>query len=374
MVEIKIRNKEIRIMSGYGPQENWPEADRLPFFLALEQEVIKAELEGKSIIIEMDSNSKLGPELIHLDPHSQSPNGKLLAGILDRHGLIVANGLKEKCVGSITRRRVTIDSIEESIIDHVILSEDLVNDLESLKVDEERVNVLTKIVKTKKGVIKTSSDHNVLISSFNILWSKKTKCDRIEMFNLKNKECQAKFKEMTSSNENLSSAFSSSDNINIYTRMFLKSLNQCVQKCFRKIRVTDKPNMEIEELFSKRRTLRNKNDPKSICELEEIERKLADMCAETNYEKIKEEIDSIKSEDGGVHYGQLWKLKKKLSPKCRDPPTAMLDKHGNLVTSEQAIEALAVETYRKRLENRVIKEDLQHVQKEKEELCKASKT
>ena len=108
--------------------------------------------------------------------------------------------------------------------------------------------------------------------------------------------------------------------------------------------------------------------------MEEIEGKLADLCAENNYEKIKEEIDSIKGEDGGVHYGQLWKLKKKLSPKCRDPPTAMLDKHGNLVTSEQAIEALAVETYRKRLENRVIKEDLQHVQKEKEELCKASKT
>ena len=63
-------------------------------------------------------------------------------------------------------------------------------------------------------------------------------------------------------------------------------------------------------------------------------------------------------------------LKKKLSPKCRDPPTAMLDNQGNLVTSEQGIEALAVETYRKRLANREIKDDLKNLQNYKEELCK----
>ena len=60
VVEIKVSNKEIRIMSGYGPQECWPENERMPFFLALEQEIIKAELAGKSILIEMDANSKLG--------------------------------------------------------------------------------------------------------------------------------------------------------------------------------------------------------------------------------------------------------------------------------------------------------------------------
>ena len=41
-----------------------------------------------------------------------------------------------------------------------------------------------------------------------------------------------------------------------------------------------------------------------------------------------------------------------MSPKFRDPPTAMLDNEGNLVTSAKAIEDLAVETYKKRLENR----------------------
>ena len=44
VVEIKVNNKEIRIITGYGPQETWPEAERIPLFLALEQEIVKAEL------------------------------------------------------------------------------------------------------------------------------------------------------------------------------------------------------------------------------------------------------------------------------------------------------------------------------------------
>ena len=89
VVEIQIINKEIRIMTGYGPQESWPEAERIPFFIALEQEIVKAEMQGKSMIIQMDSNSKLGPQIIPKDPHPQSVNGALLSGIIDRHGLIV---------------------------------------------------------------------------------------------------------------------------------------------------------------------------------------------------------------------------------------------------------------------------------------------
>ena len=67
VVEVKINNKEIRIITGYGPQETWPENERMPFFQALEKEIIKAELNGKSMFIEMDSNSKLGPEIISHD-------------------------------------------------------------------------------------------------------------------------------------------------------------------------------------------------------------------------------------------------------------------------------------------------------------------
>ena len=44
-----------------------------------EEEITKAEFNGDSNILEMDSNSKLGHELIPRDPYDQSQNGKLLA-------------------------------------------------------------------------------------------------------------------------------------------------------------------------------------------------------------------------------------------------------------------------------------------------------
>ena len=50
-----------------------------------------------------------------------------------------------------------------------------------------------------------------------------------------------------------------------------------------------------------------------------------------------------------------------LFPNSRDPPTAMLDEKGNLVTSVDEVQKLTVETYRKRLTNRPMKEDLGHI-------------
>ena len=44
-----------------------------------------------------------------------------------------------------------------------------------------------------------------------------------------------------------------------------------------------------------------------------------DKVAEENYEKLKEEINGIKCDEGGINSGKLWRLKKKLNPKCRDP-------------------------------------------------------
>ena len=135
-MEIKIENRDIRVMSGYGPQESWPETDRMAFFLALEEEIVKAELDGKSILIELDANSKLGPELIPGDLHSQSDNGKILAAIIARHGLVIGNSMKQ-CQGLITRKRVTKNATEESIIDFVIFSDDLKNEVDSIVIDEK---------------------------------------------------------------------------------------------------------------------------------------------------------------------------------------------------------------------------------------------
>ena len=84
VVKIVAGNKVIRILTGYGPQENWDKERRLPFFRALEEEVIKAANAGRGVIIELDSNSNLGAKYIPKDPYVITPNGKLLSLIIDR--------------------------------------------------------------------------------------------------------------------------------------------------------------------------------------------------------------------------------------------------------------------------------------------------
>ena len=91
VVEAIISDREVMIMSGYGTQECWPIEQRLPFVQALEEEITKAGLAGKLITVSFDANSKLGPERIPNDIHNMSPNGTVLAGIIKRHSLVVAN-------------------------------------------------------------------------------------------------------------------------------------------------------------------------------------------------------------------------------------------------------------------------------------------
>ena len=148
----------------------------MPFFIALEVEIVKAKLAGKSVIIEMDSDSKLGQKYIPNDTHDKSPNGTLLANIIERHALIVANG-SPKCSGRITRKRVTRNRTEESCIDIVMFSSDMNYNFKSLIIDEDRKHVLTRVRKTKNGSTVKESDHNVLLSEFNTSYNsdKKTK-------------------------------------------------------------------------------------------------------------------------------------------------------------------------------------------------------
>ena len=177
VIQTKIGNKVIRFITGYGPQEGWDESDKLPFFIALDQEVGKAHLEGISVYISMDANSKLGPEYIPGDLHNMSKNGEVLSEIIEKNALIVANGLPDKSEGVVTRQRITEDgNIEKSTIDFVIISQDLEEFIEKVKIDEERHNVLTKVTKHKNGTTtKSEADHNVIETDLNIKWNKSVK-------------------------------------------------------------------------------------------------------------------------------------------------------------------------------------------------------
>ena len=189
VVEVETDKQNVRIMTGVGPQENWEETKRMPFFIALESEIVKAQMAGKGVIIEIDANSKLGSLYIPNDPHTMSPNGKILAGIIDNNALIVANG-STKYKGVITRKRITRERKEESCIELLMFSKDLGKSFKSLVIDDERKHVLTRNKQTKTGLVVKESDYHVLLQTFSDIETSNKHKETLNMYNLNNKGCQ----------------------------------------------------------------------------------------------------------------------------------------------------------------------------------------
>ena len=325
-------------------------------------------MSGHSVIIEIDSNSKLGNQYIPNDPHHISPNGKMLATVIDNHALIVANSLS-KCTGLITRRRITKYRTEESCIDMLLFSSDLQQYFTSLLIDEKRKHVLTKIRNTKNGVIKKESDHHVLLSEFKDI-SFTTNKTNYTIYNLKNIVCQERFKEYTSQTKMLSSIFDSSDDINMLAKRFLKKLDGCIAINFKKIRVSHTKESDEDKLYKKMRELKDKEDNKSKTELDNIIKDIANL-SEEKYQKVMEDLNSMKPSEGKIDSQKFWKIKRKMCKLNIDPPAAMFDSDGTLLTSNCDIQARALEVYTDRLKGNKIEKRLEDYEKEINELCKS---
>ena len=94
------------------------------------------------------------------------------------------------------------------------------------------------------------------------------------MFILRNKEYQMLFKEATTAANNnhyLSSVFDEHDDLDTQTEKFMKRLQKTINKCFRKVRITDRIDEEKEELFKKWREMKNNPDDVNNDELEKVE-------------------------------------------------------------------------------------------------------
>ena len=189
VVQGKVGNINVRFINAYGPQEE-DKIDRvIGFYEKLEEEVILAKECGCQLIIECDANAKLGCEVIRGDPNNQSNNGAILWSLIERNNLIVANSL-QLCEGVITRERITTKGVEKSVLDYVIVCDQMNVHLRGMVVDESRMDVLTKYA-GKKGVGKiVYSDHNMLSANFNINFVNKLKNERVEVFHFKDPESQ----------------------------------------------------------------------------------------------------------------------------------------------------------------------------------------
>ena len=68
---------------------------------------------------------------------------------------------------------------------------------------------------------------------------------------------------------------------------------------------------------------------------------------------------------------KFWRIKKKICSKSKDPPSFMFDKKGNILTTNKAIENIALEVYAERIESNTIKPHLKDSETLTNALCES---
>ena len=87
-----------------------------------------------------------------------------------------------------------------------------------------------------------------------------------------------------------------------------------------------------------------------------------------NAKIITDHIADLDSLDGSFNQISMWKIKNKICPRPKDPPTAKKDHLGNLITAPAALKNLYLQTYKSRLEHRKMNERYHDIRELKNEL------
>ena len=119
--------------------------------------------------------------------------------------LVIGNNL-DLCDGIITRQRLLENKTERAILDFFLMNDRMSSFLSNITIDEERNFSLSNFSQYKKNQRVIETDHNLMFADFDVSVPKR-KPQRIELFNLRNTECQGRFTDETTNNEQLVKCF-----------------------------------------------------------------------------------------------------------------------------------------------------------------------
>ena len=380
VVHISLKQKEIRIIAGYGPQECAPVLVRETYRNTVEEQVVRANLAGASVIIAEDANAKLGPDWVENDPNPISENGKLLAKMIVRQELKIVN-VSNKCVGGpITRCRKVNGKIEQSCIDFLITSQDLNQFLVDAFIDSSQLYTLTKFT-TSKGIPSVKrSDHHTLGANFSISWEEETET-RCEIFKLRDQNGLSKFNSITSKSDKFLKCVNATIPLQDACEKWYKEFDKTIYQCFKKIRITKTPpkstiDFQLCKLLADIKSIREMIPlvtqmckPVLLVEIAEYEKAVAEIQGEKCRKIVEDEARKLVSDDFVFNPNAAWALKKKIYPKCTEAPFAVLNKDGQLLTDANGILDVMKEEFTFRLRNREIDSRYEDVKQLKEYLC-----
>ena len=190
------------------------------------------------------------------------------------------------CEGVITRERIAGGRMEKAVLDFFVVCKAILHLIKNMSIDTDKK--LTNFSKKKT----VESDHIPLILNLNIKPPQKSS-SRMEIFNYKNTESLAAFKEETSKSTKLSDCFRNTNNTHDQVAGWMKKLNCSIRKCFKKIRIGGKKReSETSKLMRERMEIKSILKKSVSCEKANTKKLLKEKEAEIT--KRMEKRTSIK--------------------------------------------------------------------------------
>ena len=379
-VKIQIDGTQVRTITAYAPQENAVKDKKDRFWEFLEKEINDAEIEEEGLILQMDGNLHAGPDLLKKDPNKQNQNGRIFMEFLDRNSQLTVVNTLSMCEGLITRSRNVENKKEEAVLDFFVVNEKMLPFIKKMIVDENKLFGLINLAQIKKNKQWVESDHNALVLEMELNEGKE-KVKREEILNFRNRVCQEAFKKETENNKDLLECFKNNSSIDVQFDHWKQIFDDILNRCFKKIRITPKKSKtKIEELLKERVKLKKeareiRMDENMVDEItkkiKDIENDIGEDVAHENYKAVVETSRNI-SEKGDINGSgrtKMWSMLKKKFPKTsKQNPIAKRDKRGNLVTKHEDLKKLYLKTYKLRMRNRPMKQELLDLKIMKENL------
>ncbi len=361
-VRICMESCSIRVILGYAPQETEKIEVRENFFMELDIEVAKCILDGDLPLVIGDLNAKI--EMAENEINSITPNGKLLSGIVNNHGLEVLN-FSSLCKGK-WRTHVIRTTGASSVLDYVMTCCKLAKSVKEMVIDEECI--FCPFYTTTKKKIPQYSDHNAMIIKMSIEHSKKkTNPDvswKITPEGIQN------FQDITNSDlRDIESTNKPQKMYNMLENNILKSMDKCFEK--RKAKKIFPLKKYFYEMYKKVTAFARKGKAQRIVAktyIQEINRMNAEATSAIRNEQVKSTLKKL-TVDGKFSPDSFYKLCKKSRKQTMMGTSVETDDGTELFGDELILNAYRDE-FIHRLRTRDIIPELKNFEMRTEQICK----
>ena len=79
--------------------------------------------------------------------------------------------------------------------------------------------------------------------------------------------------------------------------------------------------------------------------IKHLDKIISKLSSDRNAEIVKQQLGHLNDPNGSFSRNGMWKVKAKLLPRQRDPPTAKRDSQGNIITKTESLKQLYLDTY-----------------------------